>query len=248
MTVDVVDLRDFYGRPLGSVARRILRVRLRLRWPDVAGQRVLGFGYATPYLGLFREEAERVLAFMPAGQGVIPWPADKPPVTALVEDDMWPLPDAAVDRILLVHGLEAAASAADLLRECWRCLAPGGRLLAVVPNRRGPWARIDTTPFGHGSPFSRLQLAQLLRESSFAPIDWQEALLFPPFNARLVLRSAMAIERVGHVLWAPFAGALVVEATKEVRLLVRSPRRRAQRLVLKPAPLPVGTPAPAPPG
>ncbi|HVV93383.1 MAG TPA: methyltransferase domain-containing protein [Hyphomicrobiales bacterium] len=248
MTVDVVDLRDFYGRPLGSVVRRILRTRLRLRWPDASGQRVLGFGYATPYLGLFREEAERVLAFMPAGQGVIPWPADKPPATALVEEDMWPLPDAAVDRILLVHGLEGASSAADLLRECWRCLAPGGRLLAIVPNRRGPWARIDTTPFGHGSPFSRLQLNQLLRESSFAPMAWEEALMFPPFNARLVLRSASAIERAGRVLWAPFAGALMVEATKEVRLLVASRRRRAQRMVLKPAPLPAGTPAPAPPG
>lgn len=246
MAVDAVDLRDFYGRPLGQVTRRILRAKLRARWANLAGLRVLGFGYATPFLGVFRDEAERVFAFMPAAQGVILWPPDAPPAAALVDEDMWPLPDAAVDRILIVHGLERASSAGELLRECWRCLAPGGRLLAVVPHRRGLWARIDSTPFGHGSPFSRMQINLLLREACFAPILWQEALMFPPVEARLMLRSAVAFERVGGTMWAPFAGALLVEATKEVRALVGPARKRARRLAPAPAAIPVCTPAPAP--
>src|SRR5947207_8712583 len=52
-----------------------------------------------------------------------------------------PLGDAAVDRVLLVHALEMSRDAEALLREAWRVLAPGGRLLAVIPNRRGIWAR-----------------------------------------------------------------------------------------------------------
>ena len=44
------------------------------RWPDAEGQRVLGLGYPTPYLGLFREDSERCIAFMPAAQGVLKWP------------------------------------------------------------------------------------------------------------------------------------------------------------------------------
>jgi SAM-dependent methyltransferase len=246
MAIDAVDLRSFYGRPLGQVTRRILRAKLRARWDNVSGMRVLGFGYATPFLGQFRDEAERVFAFMPAPQGVILWPADGPPAAALVEEDMWPLPDAAVDRILVVHGLEAASSAADLLRECWRCLAPGGRLLAVVPHRRGLWARLDATPFGHGRPFSRMQFADLLRDAAFVPTLWQDALMFPPIEARLMLRSAVAFERLGGALWSPFAGALVVEATKEVRALVGPARRRAARIKSAPAPIPVGVTAPAP--
>ena len=70
MSIDVVDLRNFYGQRLGVVARRFIGRGIRSLWGDTAGQRVLGIGYATPYLGLFREEAERCLAFMPAGQGM----------------------------------------------------------------------------------------------------------------------------------------------------------------------------------
>ena len=67
MSIDVVDLRNFYGQRLGVVARRFVSRGIRSLWKDTAGQSMLGIGYATPYLGLFREEAERCLAFMPAG-------------------------------------------------------------------------------------------------------------------------------------------------------------------------------------
>ena len=78
---------------------------IRSRWADTRGLRVAGLGYATPYLGLFREEAERCLAFMPAAQGVVKWPSARPTLTALVEELDMPLADAAVDRMLLVHAL-----------------------------------------------------------------------------------------------------------------------------------------------
>jgi SAM-dependent methyltransferase len=152
MSIDVVDLRDFYGQRLGSVARHFVGRGIRARWNDTRAQRIAGVGYATPYLGLFREEAERCLAFMPAAQGVVKWPSARPTLTALVEELDLPLGDAAVDRLLLVHALEMSRDAEAMLREAWRVLSAGGRLLAVIPNRRGVWARTDTTPFGHGRP------------------------------------------------------------------------------------------------
>ena len=97
--MDVVDLRNFYAQRLGVVARRFVGRGIRTRWGDTSGQRVLGIGYATPYLGLFREEAERCLALMPAPQGVVRWPSSKPALAALVEEDDLPLTDSAVDRI-----------------------------------------------------------------------------------------------------------------------------------------------------
>ena len=160
---------------------------------------MLGVGYATPYLGLFREEAERCLAFMPAAQGVVKWPTDRPGLAALVDELDLPLPDAAVDRVLLVHALEMAHDPAALLREVWRVLAAGGRLLVVVPNRRGVWARMDTTPFGHGRPYSRSQITHLLRETWFTPTGWSEALYVPPVARGWFLRSAVAWERAGSV-------------------------------------------------
>src|SRR5918993_3737038 len=78
MTIDVIDLRNFYSQRLGIVARRLINRGIRARWPDAAGQRVLGLGYPTPYLGLFREDSERCIAFMPAAQGVLKWPTARP--------------------------------------------------------------------------------------------------------------------------------------------------------------------------
>ena len=109
----------------------------------------------------------------------------------------------------------------------WRVLASGGRLLAVVPNRRGLWARMDTTPFGHGRPYSRSQINQLLRETWFTPTGWSEALYVPPVARGWFLRSAVAWERTGATLSAPFAGVHLVEATKQVYRAIPARRDKA---------------------
>src|ERR1700745_3495096 len=103
--MDVVDLRNFYAQHLGVVARRFIGRGIRKRFTDTHGMSVLGVGYPTPYLGLFREEAERCLAFMPAVQGVMNWPTNRPGLAALVDELELPLTDSAVDRVLLVHAL-----------------------------------------------------------------------------------------------------------------------------------------------
>ncbi|MEA2979709.1 MAG: hypothetical protein QOF91_2843 [Alphaproteobacteria bacterium] len=241
MSIDVVDLRNFYVQRLGAVARHFVGRGIRRRWVDTRGQRVLGVGYATPYLGLFREEAERCLAFMPAAQGVVKWPTARPALSALVDDLELPLPDAAVDRVLLVHALEMSQDATALLREIWRVMASGGQLLAVVPNRRGLWARMDTTPFGHGRPYSRSQITHLLRDAWFTPVDWSEALYVPPIQRGWFLRSAVAWERAGATISAPFAGVHIVEATKQVYRAIPA-KREKRRLV--PALEPVLAPSP----
>src|SRR3979490_34386 len=108
MSIDVVDLRNFYAQRLGVVARRFVGRGIRSRFADTRGMRVLGVGYPTPYLGLFREEAARCPAFSPAVQGVMKWPTPRPALAALVDEVDMPLPDAAVDRLLLIHALEMA--------------------------------------------------------------------------------------------------------------------------------------------
>ena len=145
MSLDAVDLRNFYRSPLGGVAARFVRSFLRARWESCTGQSVLGVGHATPYLEDYPGEAVRVIAFMPAEQGVIHWPERGASATALVDVTMLPLPDSSIDRVLLVHALETCDQPYDLLNEIWRVLTPGGRMIAVVPNRAGMWARVDST-------------------------------------------------------------------------------------------------------
>ncbi len=235
MYLDVVDLKAFYSRRMGQIVSRLIRARLRRQWPSVATDRILGIGYATPYLAEF-DDAERRLAFMPAAQGVVSWPSKGPNAAALVRDDALPLEGGSIDRVLAVHCLEHADSAEELLREVWRVLAPGGRAMIIVPNRTGMWARTERTPFGHGQPFTRGQLAVLLRETMFTAIDWSTALAMPPIRNSLILRSGSNWERVGSRLWSGFSGVLMVEATKLVQQRIeRVSRERAKRRVLSPA-------------
>jgi SAM-dependent methyltransferase len=230
MFIDVVDLRNFYAQSLGIVARRFVGRGIRAHWPDTRGERIAGIGYATPYLGIFREEAERCLAFMPAAQGVVKWPSSRAGLATLVDETQLPLTDAAVDRVLLIHALEMADDPVTLLREVWRVLSPNGRLLAVIPNRRGLWARTDTTPFGYGRPYSRAQITNILRETWFTPDGWGEALYVPPIARGWFLRTAVAWERTGSTISAPFAGVHIVEATKQVYRAI--PARREKRALV----------------
>src|SRR3569833_2544112 len=240
--MDVIDLRDYYSQRLGIVARLLINRGIRARWPSATGQRVLGIGYPTPYLGLFREDSERCIAFMPAAQGVLKCPTARATLSSLVDEFSLPLPDAAIDRILVVHALEMSDDPAGLLREVWRVMAPSGRMIIVIPNRRGVWTRTDTTPFGHGRPYSRSQITQLLRQTWFTPTAWSEARFMPPVGRGWFLRSAMAWEKAGATLSLPFAGVHIVEATKQVYRVI--PARR-ERVRLIPRLEPVLVPSPS---
>lgn len=216
MQLDATHLRDFYRTPLGQVVRRQLAARIRARWKSVNGLTIIGAGYCAPYLGSFRTEAQRLGCMMPARQGALVWPHGTRCCSVLVEEHQWPLPDNSVDRLLAVHCLEQAERTGPLLREIWRVLAADGRLLLIVPNRRGVWSRVDSTPFGQGLPYSRSQLQTQLTDALFTPIDWSEALYFPPVDKRVALRAAPALERLGIRLSLGVAGAIIVEAKKEL--------------------------------
>lgn len=216
MFSDVVDLRDFYATDLGHTARRMIRRQVRAIWPNVSGQSVLGIGYATPFLGAFRLEAERTMALMPATQGVLPWPAEGPCQVVLADEAEIPLPDLSVDRVLMVHCVECTEQLRAMMREAWRVLSGSGRLMVVVPNRRGIWARLDRTPFGHGHPYSPSQLQRLLRDTMYTPTLQGEALFLPPVRGRWLLGAAPAWEEVGQRWFKAVAGVVVMEATKQI--------------------------------
>ena len=216
MYLDVIDMKTFYERPLGRIVRQIIGTHIRAIWPDARGARVLGIGYATPYLRPYLDSAERVMAAMPGPQGVVRWPPEGPNRALLYLEHDLPLPDASIDRVLVVHGLDMSGDSQAMLREIWRVLAPGGRLIVVVPNRRSLWAQFETSPFGYGRPFSRGQLSALLRDTRFAPATREGALFLPPFRRKLFLRSAKSWEKLGSRLWPAFAGAWVVEAEKQM--------------------------------
>ncbi len=237
MWMDVVDLRDFYTSSLGQVAARMVRRQIRTHWPDFAGRSVMALGFGLPYLRPFIEEAERTIIAMPAGQGVIHWPPGGPNQSTLVDEADLPFADSSIDRILLVHGIENSEQLRPMLREVWRVLSDSGRMLAVVPNRHGIWARLERTPFGHGHPFTPGQLSRLLRDCLFTPITQSGALFMPPAKSRVVLGAAPTWEKAGRRWFPRFAGVVLMEAGKQIYAASTVTGRARRRTVEVPADL-----------
>jgi len=230
------ELLDFYDSPLGHVARHMIAQRIRSRWGNVRGQVVLGVGYATPYLRALKAEADRVIALMPRPQGVIYWPENARNIAAMFEEPDLPLPDNSIDCLMAVHCLEMSDNSEQLLREFWRVLRPEGRLLLVVPNRTGLWARADHTPIGAGHPYSQGQIHRRLQSAMFSPQADLPCVFVPPVSWRMMLHSAPAWERLGRRIWPALSGVLVVEGRKELHGMIGPAEVRVRRApALRPA-------------
>jgi len=233
----IEDLRTFYGEPTGALVRRLLARRLDDAWGEADGCDVLGIGYATPWLDAF-VGARRVIAAMPSGQGVELWPAAGRNRTLLVDERRLPFAAGSFDRVLLVHALEEADDATQLLTEAVRALAPAGRIILAVAARGGLWARAEATPFGHGRPFTRGQLERLVRAAGLEPTAWSQTLYVPPWPPLLGL--ADGFEQVGRRIAPGFAGVILLEATRQAYAYVRptgvARRVRAEVRGLQPQP------------
>lgn len=238
---DVVALKEFYASPLGHLACHAVRHQILRFWPDATGEVLLGIGFAPPYLSSYLGKAQRVIACMPARQGVIHWPSQARNLTLLSDEAELPLPDNCVHRVLLMHALENSEHVRGMLSEIWRVLAPAGRVLAVAPNRHGIWARSSNSPFAHGQPFTTGQLRELLSEESFTPLRSDSALFFPPSRRRFLLRSARVLEGIGTHFFPAFGGVLLLEAEKRLYAPIMQKAYRKTRRVYIASAQPAGS-------
>ncbi|MBX3478084.1 MAG: methyltransferase domain-containing protein [Brevundimonas sp.] len=215
----VQDLRAFYDEPAGLLTRRLVARRLHEAWGTAEGCDVLGLGYATPWLDAF-SGARRAIAAMPGGQGAEAWPVASPRNRSLlVEETRLPFAAGAFDRILLVHALEEAEDAGRLLAEAARVLAPAGRIILAAAARGGLWARAESTPFGHGRPFTRRQMERLVREAGLEPMAWSATLFAPPWPPLFPL--AETWDRMARAVAPGSAGVILLEAGRRTYAPVR---------------------------
>lgn len=217
---DVTELHRFYSEPLGMATCRIIRKAIRSFWKNTSENRVqqiMGIGYAPPYLLPFRElEKNRVVAVMPAGQGVIHWPRHTPENAAILSHETeLPLQDETIDKAIIVHGFEFLDPEL-FFPELWRVLASNGQALFIVPSRSGCWSRAEKTPFGHGRPYSAMQLERALKQALFIPVKTSHALYYPPIKTRFLLKISPAIERIARTLNLPFGGVVMILAEKRL--------------------------------
>ncbi len=221
MRLSVVQLQEFYASPMGRTALRMVNRRLSSLWAeDVTGAvddlEILGFGYTGPYLDGYRDKARRLVLAMPGGQGAMVTQSARGNIACLTEEASLPFPPASFDRILISHGLEDCPDIPALMAELWRIMKPEGRLVIITANRSGLWAQSDSSPFGHGRPFSRGQLSRLLKEARFTPQAWAGAAYVPPLKFMMKPRSSLVFERFGETVYPRFSGLVLVQALKRL--------------------------------
>jgi SAM-dependent methyltransferase len=220
---DVVSLRQFYSSPLGESCRALIGDSILDLWPDARGDLLLAVGYALPYLEEYLAAGAQVISCMPSGQGAVYWPANGTNKVFMAHESELPLADNTVNRVLLVHTLEHTEQLTGLMQEAWRVLTPGGRMLAVVPNRHGFWSRSPRSPFGYGRPFSLAQLKDLIARAHFTATRSTSALMVPTTRLQFVWRAAAKIEKFGKMCCGFFGGVWIIEAEKQLYAAIKQP-------------------------
>ena len=163
-------LEAFYASRLGDCAARLMSARMLDLWGDCAGQRVLGIGYPLPLLPLWQAEAASCIGAVPEEIGEVRLSSDRGQTLCLAPEDRLPFPEGLFDRVFLLHALEEADSPRQLLRDAWRVLAPEGRIVVAVTNRRSMWSLDESHPIGNGSPWTRRQMVNFMNDRLFPEI------------------------------------------------------------------------------
>ncbi len=117
MWLDITELQDFYSKPLGRMASRVIGQHIREIWPDVNGMNLLGLGFSTPYLNVFLHEASNIIAAMPASQGATHWPTEGAGQTIITDEAELPIEDISIDRVILIHSVECSETIRPMMRE-----------------------------------------------------------------------------------------------------------------------------------
>ena len=216
MSIDIYELKKFYNSKMGRVVRRILQERIRRFWPEENGMRMLGVGYAVPYMRGYRNECERMAAAMAPEMGALHWPHDEQNCVVLSDISAMPIETNSTDRLIMIHHLEHSKDKTMDLKECWRVLKSNGRMLVIVPNRSGLWSHTEWSPLGHGTPYSWTQICKQLQNNSFIYERSEEALFLPPVQYSPFIKSATFFENIGEKSLPIAAGVHMIEVSKQL--------------------------------
>jgi len=215
----------WYETGLGAAAHQIeLRLVAELAAP-VPGERALdvgcGTGIYTAWLaaqGLDVAGLDREPSMLAAARGKVPG-------VHFVEGDATALPfaDADFDLALattlfcFLNAEQRQAAAGELLR----VVRPGGRVVVGELARYSLWAARRRLKGWRGSATWRSahfttagELRRLFERGGVASVTTRYGLYLPPWDTRVLVERASAIERLGWRLGAPGAGFVVARADR----------------------------------
>lgn len=221
MSIDVIDLKEFYQASVSSNIYPVLQEILSKLRIESGSHKSLFVGFGAPYANATKSEFLAMLAHV----GGLAWPDSKNNRALLAYEGEWPFANQMFDEIILIHGLEYAQNAGNLLEECCRSLRPEGRLVVIVPNRRSIWVRSDETPLGFGQPYTLTQLIHILKKYDFIPVNVARGLYALPSKRWLGKLWSWIFKLIASKTLQKFSGLVGVAAIK--RVYAGTPLRKA---------------------
>jgi SAM-dependent methyltransferase len=140
-----------------------------------------------------------------------------------------PFPDGAFDAVFHQGVLEHFGNPAAFLAENLRVTAPGGLLVADVPQRWHPWTaikraliRVDRWFAGWETEYSIVELEALVRESGYELVESYGDTMVPSLAYRLVREGARRVSL--DLPLRPPAPAVLRDARERLRARLLAPR------------------------
>ena len=213
--MDLTSINTFYRSRIGKSARHIISMNVRKLIGAQKGLTILGVGYANPYLRRFFLSSETIVSITIPYIGEVRWPRLEDNRCVSADEDHFPLQNNSIDVAVLIHALEFAESPWAMLAEVNRVLPEGGRVIVVVANRGGMWARKSSVVFGHGLPYTKGQLHTLMTSAGFVCIGIKYTLFFPPFKIFSNSKISIFLERWAGWLMRENSGVIIGEYEKQ---------------------------------
>lgn len=225
----VADLHQYYQSDEGVKTAQHLAKDIAALWSPAADEMAAAVGFPFPFL------ANRHLppVLMPNMPGAACWQGPDGVISAQIDSACWPISSDQLDRLFIAHALEFVPDHRQFLQEAARCLCGSGRLLLMVPHRRGMWARSTRTPFGHGTSFSRGQLNRLLLDCGLEPTAYHRSLISLPTRLDWPAQIKASMGRLGGRVARVFGGVLLVEAQKMVYVKKPASAKQQVRSIIK---------------
>lgn len=209
-------LEAFYATKLGQKTAQRLTDRLSDLWETKQTERVLGIGYPLPLMPLWGSQSKACIGVIPEEIGETRLQGPRGQTLSFAPEHRLPFSEGVFDKVILLHALEEAESPRQILREAWRVMAPEGRIVVAVTNRKSMWSLNDAEPFGHGRTWTRRQLIRFLNDSLFQVTASTTAVHMPPLNWPIITAASRSWEQVGEFITPGLGGVVLVEAVKRL--------------------------------